>query len=79
MYGEMFVSFFSQRVDVFIAEGDSAHKGSLPWLTAGHGKNLYWLYQHGILLFLAQTKNWLQPPSISIKEANPTELSPQEG
>lgn len=75
----MFVSFFSQRVAFFIAEGDSAHKGSLPWLTAGHGKNLYWLYQHGILLFLVQTKHWLQPPSISIKEANATELSPQEG
>lgn len=75
----MFVSFFSQRVDVFIAEEDSAHKESLPWLTAGHGQILYWLYQHGILLFLAQTKHWLQPPSISIKEANNTELSPQEG
>lgn len=79
MYGEMFVSFFSQRVDVVIAEGDSAHKESLPWLTAGHGQNLYWLYQHGMLLVLAQTKHWLQSPSISIKEANPTELSPQEG
>lgn len=26
MYGEMFVSFFSQRVDVVIAEGDSAQR-----------------------------------------------------